>query len=82
MTPTREDFARWRDDHVTRWVMAAHKAAADANKADWVNGAWETGQAAEGALQVARTRADAYLAISEAGYEAFCDMLGEEPRDE
>lgn len=82
MTPSREDFARWRDDHVTRWVMQAHRAAADANRESWARSSWETGKASEGALRELRTRADAYLAIVDADYESFCDMLGETPRDE
>lgn len=82
MPPSRDDFARWRDDHVTRWVMEAHHAAAEANKAEWIKSSWETGRASEGALRLLRANADAYEAISRTDYEGFCDMLGEQPRDE
>jgi hypothetical protein len=60
MTPTRDEFDRWRADFVTQWVMEAHRRAADANKASWIEASWETGKVSE----------------------AFCDMLGENPRDE
>lgn len=82
MPPSRDDFARWRDDPVTRWVMAAHKAAADQNKTAWANAAWTTGNASPGALMEARTRADTFMAIVDAEYIDFCAMLGEEPRED
>jgi hypothetical protein len=81
VTPSRDEFGRWREDFVTQWVMQAHKAAAEANKAGWIEGAWATGVASQGALNEVRTRSDAYLAIVDSSYEAFCDMLEQEPRD-
>ena len=82
MTPTRDDFARWLDDPVTAWVMRAHLKAAEANKDQWIAASWENGACSREMLAELRTRADAYRAIAEAGYEAFCEMLGEEPNDE
>ena len=79
MPPSRDDFARWRDDHVTQWVIRAHEAAAEANKAKWVDLSWGSGSANQAMLTEWRTLADAYMAISQATYESFCDMLGERP---
>lgn len=81
MTPTREDFARWRDDPVTRFVLAAHARMADGNKAEWERVSWGNGVANQRHLDELRTRADAYRAISETTYEGFCEALGEQPRD-
>lgn len=82
LPPSREDFARWQADRVTQWVMAAHRAAADANKAAWVDQSWVGGACSRDVLTDLRIRADAYLAIADTSYEGFCDMLGEEPNEE
>lgn len=80
--PSRDDFARWRDDSVTRYVMAAFATMADANKAEWTRISWDNGVANEAALRELKTRADTYLAMRDAPYEAFCETNGDEPRDE
>lgn len=82
MTPTRDDFARWRDNHVTRFVLAAHRRLAEDNKTAWLRVSWENGVANQRALDEHKTLADAYLAISETTYEGYCEALGEQPRDE
>lgn len=79
---TREDFARWLADPVTRAVMAAHRATAEANKEAWTQQSWVNGQANPLALLELRTRADAYMAIVDMTYEGICEAIGEEPRDE
>jgi hypothetical protein len=80
--PTRDDFARWREDHVTRFILAAHRQIAEDNKAEWVRISWENGSANAVMLQELRTRADAYEAISATTYEGYCDALGEAPRED
>ena len=82
MTPSRDDFARWLDDPVTNWVMRAHLMAAETNKTAWIDASWGNGAASKEMLAELRTRADAYLAITQTGYEGFCDMLGEQPNEE
>jgi hypothetical protein len=82
MAPSRDDFARWLEDPVTRWVQAAHAKLADDNKAEWIRASWENGAASEAFLRELRTRADAYLAITQTTYEGYCDALGEQPNDE
>lgn len=82
MTPSREDFDRWLDNSVSRWVMRALTAAAEANKAAWIEASWGGGGCSKELLAELRTRADAYRALPETTYEGFCDMLGEQPNDE
>lgn len=82
MIPSRDDFARWLQDPVTRFVMAAHRKTAEDNRAAWISQSWDNGQANPLTLLELRTRADAYLAITDTPYEGYCEALGEEPRDE
>ena len=82
MAPHREDFIRWLEDPVTRFVMAAHKAVADHNKEEWVRTSWDNGVAAPEVLRELRVRADAYMAIVEIAYEDICNALGEQPNEE
>ena len=79
---TRDDWQRWRDDPVTRAVIEAHLATAEANKAAWVAASWENGVASQANLIELRARSQAYLAIPEMTYEDLCQTLGVEPRDE
>jgi hypothetical protein len=78
MPPTAEEFARWRDDGVTQWVMRAVQTAAEQNKAAWMKASWENGAASPALLQELRTRADAYLALAESPYETWAEWNGDE----
>lgn len=82
MPPSRDDFARWRDDHVTRWVFRGLEAEAANQKAEWDGISWGNGKANQAALDELRTRADAYRAMAETTYEGFCEVLGETPSDD
>lgn len=76
---TNEDFERWRDDAVTRWVFAAIEKAAEENKQTWLEASWNNGNANPAALNELRTRADAYRALIDTSFEGWCETLGEEP---
>lgn len=82
MPPSRDDFARWRDDPVTRWVMKAHDVLAEDCRKEWVGISWGNGSANQPVLSALRTRADAYLALPEGTYEAYCETMSEVPRDD
>lgn len=82
MAPSRDEFARWRDDPVTRWVLKAHAQLAEDNKAEWVRISWDNGSPNAGALRELKVRADAYEAITQSNYEAYCETNGDEPRDD
>lgn len=82
MPPSREDFIRWRDDMVTQWVMKAHAQIAEDAKEQWLSASWGMGQANPLLLKELRVMADTYEAILSTGYEAYCNTLGEQPRDE
>ena len=82
MPPSRDEFARWLDDAVTRYVMRAHLAMAETNKAEWTKASWDNGACSKEMLLELRTRADAYRAIAEMTYEGVCDANGDEPNDE
>lgn len=82
MAPSAEDFQRWQDDPVTRWVLNAHRAIAEQNKAEWLRVSWGEGIANPAYLQELRVRADAYEAIGATAYEGYLEANGEEPRDQ
>ena len=79
---TREDFARWLDDPVSRAVIAAHRRTAEDNREAWVKHSWDNGHSNPLTLLELRTRADAYMAIAEMGYEDVCGAIGAEMREE
>lgn len=81
MPPSRDEFARWLDDSVTRYVMRAHLAMAETNKAEWTRVSWDAGHANPALLSELRTRADAYRAIAEMTYESVVDANGDEPNE-
>lgn len=74
--PTSEDFDAWRDNPVTRWVMAALKTAADENKELWMLQSWEQRKLDPLELSDLRVRADAYMAMAETPYEGWVDFNG------
>jgi hypothetical protein len=67
--PTEEEFIAWRDEPVTQWVMAAFRKTAEDVGDAWSAKAWGTGVADQEELLVAKTRADAYMAVEEMSYE-------------
>ena len=81
LAPSRDEFAAWRDDPVTRFVMAALERNADECRDEWLRKSWNTGEADQAVLIGLRERADALLGFT-ADYEAFCETLGLEPEQE
>lgn len=82
MHPSKDDFTRWLDDPVTRWVLAAHKQIAEDCHTEWDRYSWENGGSNPTILQELRVRADTYRAIAETTYEGFCETLGDKPSAE
>ena len=76
--PTREEFAAWRDDPVTQFVMTALRRNADECREEWMKRSWEAGEADEKLLIAMRERHDALMGFT-ADYDAFCETLGVEP---
>lgn len=79
--PSRDDFAAWRDQPVTQFVMAALTSNADECRDEWLRQSWEAGSADEMVLIGLRERADALLGFT-ADYDAFCETLNLEPGNE
>lgn len=79
--PSRDEFEAWRDDAVTKFVMAALLRNADECREEWLRKSWNTGEADQVTLIGLRERADALLGFT-ADYEAFCETLGLEPEPE
>lgn len=77
--PSREAFDAWREQPVTLFVFAALNHAADEQQTTWATTSWHGGLADQALLSELRVRADAYKAIEEGGYEAFCEWAGVEP---
>jgi hypothetical protein len=73
--PSREEFAAWRDDPVTRFVMGALNRNAEECREEWLRLSWESGTADQRKLDGLRERSDALLGFT-ADYEAFCETLG------
>lgn len=84
--PLSEDFARWRDDPITKLVFQALGAAADAQKAQWDAASWDGGQVRaeplKELLQELRVRADCYRALQELTVEDIMQWLGIEQHAE
>jgi hypothetical protein len=78
--PSRDDFLAWRDEPVTKFIMAALVRNADECAQQWMLASWEGGTADQRTLDGLRERADALRGIAEADYEAFCETLGLEPQ--
>jgi hypothetical protein len=79
--PSRDEFAAWRDDPTTRFVMHALQRNADECRDEWLRKSWDGGQADQRTLDGLRERADALLGFT-ADYEAFCETLNLEPEQE
>jgi len=76
--PSREEFARWRDDDVTQFVFAALKRNSEECREQWVQSSWEGGLCDPEQLIALRERSDALEGFT-ASYEAFCETLDLEP---
>lgn len=79
MTVSAEEFERWQDDPVTRWVFTAITKGAEENREQWMQMSWVAGEANLLALTELRTRADAYHALTDTSYDGWCETHGEEP---
>lgn len=78
--PLRDDFARWRDDPITKLVLEALERAAEAQKAQWDAAAWAGGKVRaddlKDLLQELRVRADCYRALGELTIDDITNWLG------
>lgn len=84
MQPSPEEFAAWRNDPVTLWVMDAARKASEAQKEAWVEQTWQHGGKADNdQLIELRTRSDAYAALFECEFEDWAKLHEkEEPNAE
>jgi hypothetical protein len=82
----REDYARWREDPITRTVLGALELAEKAQKQQWDDASWNggvvRGEELERHLLVLRTRADAYAALREMTFEDMCNWIEVDPNAE
>lgn len=76
--PSRDEFAAWRADPTTEFVMAALARNAEECREEWLALSWGSGEANQRTLDGLRERSDALLGFT-AGYEAFCETLRLEP---
>jgi hypothetical protein len=76
--PSREEFAAWRDEPITQFVMGALSRNAEECREAWMIESWEHGKADDLTLHALRERSDALLGFT-ADYDAFCITLGLEP---
>lgn len=75
-----EDFARWRDDPITKMVFRALERAENAQKEAWDSASWGGGMVRaddlRDTLRELRVRADAYAALRELDVEQLKLWLG------
>ena len=80
MPQLNEDFARWRDDAVTRMVFKALGMAAQAQKEEWDRASWGGGVVRapelERLLIELRVRADSYAALEAMTADDLMTWLG------
>jgi hypothetical protein len=69
-----EEFAAWREDPVTAWVMGELGKAADAQKEAWMVMSWEGNVTDPIELQILKTRADSYRALAEVEYDQLAEL--------
>lgn len=79
---SRDDFARWREDPVTRWVFRALERRVEEQRQQWLLISWQNGAANQAALQELRTRASAWVEVFDKTYEEWCADNDQEPVDE
>ena len=77
--PSKEEFAAWRDEPITQFVMAALARNAEECREAWMNESWHGGNADQRTLDTYKARSDALLGFT-ADYEAFCETLNLEPQ--
>lgn len=82
MAPSAEEFARWRDDRVTRWVFKALTTNMAECRDAWLSASWGNGTADPMLLTELRTRADANETLMATSYEGFCETNGDEPNND
>ncbi len=74
-----DEYAAWLEHPVTRWVMLAMDAQAEAQREAWIERSWVAGKAEPEALAELRVRADTLKAMREADYFDLCAALEQEP---
>lgn len=74
---TEEEFASWRIDPVTQWVIGELAKAAEAQREAWAATSWEGGVCDPMLLKELKTRADAYSALSEITHADLVEKLAQ-----
>jgi hypothetical protein len=82
MTISEDDFAIWRDNPVTAWVLEGVQRFADLQKSAWADTSWTAGVADQEALDRLRTRADAYDGLATLTYEQAVGLHPTEEADD
>ena len=69
--PDAEEFAAWRDQPVTRWVMECLRLKAIEQLEGWTMASWRNGNCDPLLRMELATRADTFSSLNESGYEDF-----------
>lgn len=64
-----EEFAAWKENPVTQWVLKAYEQMAAEQHKAWNECSWEGGHCDSFVLQELRVRADAYRSMAESNLE-------------
>lgn len=73
--PQPEEFAAWCEHPVTRYVAAAHAAAAELQRHQWLKMSWSAEPLNEVARAELRARADAYRAFYETDLQHYMKIM-------
>lgn len=81
MIVTEDDFATWKENPLTAWVLAGVKRFADLQKLSWADASWASGEADQATLDRMKTRADAYEGLAGLTFEQALGLHenGEKP---
>ena len=78
---TSEEYEAWRDNGVTKWVLAAFRIAAEDAKTLWITRSWDAGVADEASLIELRARAQTYNDMALMSFEDLKATHGETDED-
>lgn len=76
--PSADEYATWRDNPITAWVMKGVQHYADLQPAQWLAMSWNTGEADVEALARMRTRAESYADLANLSYDDACGLHEEQ----
>ena len=73
--PTEDEFLVWCESKVTQFVALAYSIALQKQREAWIEASWIKGKNDPMLLKELQTRADAYQAFLDCGYESYLELV-------